>query len=282
MTPDVIRATSALSAEALSASSTGASLHTWFDLWEAFIQVLNRDSLFILCFVYPIGIMALDKVAKKQQWGDLAAPGSRFHTPYSIFNISYNIAMSIFSLAVTILTLDAMRRLPIMQNDCDLYNNDRVFDSAMWYFYLSKYVEFVDTIFLIVRGKDVSWLHYLHHIGAPINMGIIYWSRIEAGWIFSLLNGIIHTLMYGYYGVTSLGYRVPGLFKMTLTTLQIAQFLTGFTILYFYASVPCWAASAERMMAWWYTYLYVGTVLVLFVSFYVKTYIMKQVANKKK
>ena len=33
-----------------------------------------------------------------------------------------------------------------------------------------RYVEFADTIFLIVRGKPVSWLHYLHHIGAPINM----------------------------------------------------------------------------------------------------------------
>jgi len=266
-------------------STTGAlptTLHTKFELWEAFIQVLNRDVLFILCVVYPLGIAVLNTVAKNQEWGDLCKKSAAFGKAFKAFNLGYNVLMSLFSLAITLLTADAMRRMPIMQNDCERYNNDRIFDTAMWYFYLSKYVEFIDTIFLIVRGKDVSWLHYLHHIGAPINMGIIYWSRIEAGWIFSLLNGIIHTLMYGYYGVTSLGYRVPGLFKMTLTTLQIAQFLTGFTILYFYASVPCWAASAERMMAWWYTYLYVGTVLVLFVSFYVKTYIMKQVANKKK
>jgi len=266
-------------------STTGAlptTLHTKFELWEAFIQVLNRDVLFILCVVYPLGIAVLNGVAKNQEWGDLCKKSAAFGKAFKAFNLGYNVLMSLFSLAITLLTADAMRRMPIMQNDCERYNNDRIFDTAMWYFYLSKYVEFIDTIFLIVRGKDVSWLHYLHHIGAPINMGIIYWSRIEAGWIFSLLNGIIHTLMYGYYGVTSLGYRVPGLFKMTLTTLQIAQFLTGFTILYFYASVPCWAASAERMMAWWYTYLYVGTVLVLFVSFYVKTYIMKQVANKKK
>jgi len=266
-------------------STTGALptiLHTKFELWEAFIQVLNRDVLFILCVVYPLGIAVLNTVAKNQEWGDLCKKSAAFGKAFKAFNLGYNVLMSLFSLAITLLTADAMRRMPIMQNDCERYNNDRIFDTAMWYFYLSKYVEFIDTIFLIVRGKDVSWLHYLHHIGAPINMGIIYWSRIEAGWIFSLLNGIIHTLMYGYYGVTSLGYRVPGLFKMTLTTLQIAQFLTGFTILYFYASVPCWAASAERMMAWWYTYLYVGTVLVLFVSFYVKTYIMKQVANKKK
>lgn len=266
-------------------STTGAlptTLHTKFELWEAFIQVLNRDVLFILCVVYPLGIAVLNTVAKNQEWGDLCKKSAVFGKAFKAFNLGYNVLMSLFSLAITLLTADAMRRMPIMQNDCERYNNDRIFDTAMWYFYLSKYVEFIDTIFLIVRGKDVSWLHYLHHIGAPINMGIIYWSRIEAGWIFSLLNGIIHTLMYGYYGVTSLGYRVPGLFKMTLTTLQIAQFLTGFTILYFYASVPCWAASAERMMAWWYTYLYVGIVLVLFVSFYVKTYIMKQVANKKK
>jgi len=266
-------------------STTGAlptTLHTKFELWESFVQVLNRDVLFILCVVYPLGIAVLNTVAKNQEWGDLCKKSAAFGKAFKAFNLGYNVLMSLFSLAITLLTADAMRRMPIMQNDCERYNNDRIFDTAMWYFYLSKYVEFIDTIFLIVRGKDVSWLHYLHHIGAPINMGIIYWSRIEAGWIFSLLNGIIHTLMYGYYGVTSLGYRVPGLFKMTLTTLQIAQFLTGFTILYFYASVPCWAASAERMMAWWYTYLYVGIVLVLFVSFYVKTYIMKQVANKKK
>lgn len=279
MTTDAIH-TAAVNTAPLSAEGVSISLHTWFDLWEAFIQVLNRDSLFILCFVYPLGIVALDTVAKRRQWGDLAAPGSRLHTPYSIVNISYNIAMSIFSLVVTVLTLDAMRRLPIMLNDCELYNNDPVFNSAMWYFYLSKYVEFVDTIFLIVRGKDVSWLHYLHHIGAPINMGIIYWSRIEAGWIFSLLNGIIHTFMYAYFAAASMKVKVPKFFKMSLTTLQILQFLTGFTILYHYAFVPCWAASAERMAAWWYTYFYVGTVLVLFVSFYLQTYFLTQ--RKKK
>jgi hypothetical protein len=45
--------------------------------------------------------------------------------------------------------------------------------------------------------------------------------------MFALVNSGIHAMMYTYYTVAALGFRVPNIVKRTLTTLQITQFLVG-------------------------------------------------------
>jgi len=46
-------------------------------------------------------------------------------------------------------------------------------------------------------------------------------------WMFVLVNSGIHAMMYTYYTVSALGFRVPNAVKRTLTSLQITQFLVG-------------------------------------------------------
>jgi hypothetical protein len=57
----------------------------------------------------------------QNNWGDLAAKGTRLHLPHKYFNLTYNVVMSLFSLGVTVAVIDVLRRLPIMSNDCLLY-----------------------------------------------------------------------------------------------------------------------------------------------------------------
>ena len=194
------------------------------------------------------------------------------------FMLLYNVVMSAFSAYCFYVMYDTMGKYDVKTNDCRLFDRDPRYKAMGTLFYLSKYVEFLDTFFLVARAKRVSWLHYLHHIGAPIDMGLIMMTGTEVGWIFIFLNSIIHTMMYGYYALLLVGVRPPG--KVFITFAQIVQFFTGFYIIYDYKNVPCYGKSAANMVVWWYNYIYVGLVLFLFLIFFLREYVMG--ANKKK
>ena len=149
------------------------------------------------------------------------------------------------------------------------------------FFYWSKYVEFLDTVFLILRAKPVSWLHYIHHIGAPINMGLGAMYGNEMTWIFVLLNSFIHSIMYSYYGAALAGVRL-GFLRPVITSGQILQFITGFSMLWSYKNVPCFGSNPRHMVNWYFTWAYVGTVLFFFAWFFLKNYILKGKKKKSK
>ena len=91
-------------------------------------------------------------------------------------------------------------------------------------FYLSKALDFVDTMFMIIKGnwRQVSFLHVYHHVA----MFFIWWFAVKfcaggdgiAGPVF---NTFVHAVMYTYYLATSLGVTIPG--KRYLTQLQMTQ-----------------------------------------------------------
>jgi GNS1/SUR4 family len=202
--------------------------------------------------------------------------------------VLYNLVMSVFSAWSAFHVLYALTILPVKTNDCELWFNSEPqtkFETVSHYFYLSKYVEFADTLFLILNGRSVNWLHYLHHLGAPIDMGGLLRSHSESLWIFIGLNGTIHTLMYAYFGFSALGGRWQKLvspLRVVMTSMQIVQFLTGFTIVFAYRNIPCFAADGDRMAFYYFTYAYVLLVLGFFLVFFVKSYMPKKKSDKAK
>ncbi|KAF2247053.1 hypothetical protein BU26DRAFT_340690 [Trematosphaeria pertusa] len=96
-----------------------------------------------------------------------------------------------------------------------------------WWFYLSKFYEVLDTAIIIMKGKRSTTLQTYHHAGAMLCMwaGIRYMS--PPIWMFALVNSGIHAMMYTYYTVSALGFRVPQIVKRSLTSMQITQFVVG-------------------------------------------------------
>ncbi|KAF7716297.1 Uncharacterized protein PECH_005055 [Penicillium ucsense] len=96
-----------------------------------------------------------------------------------------------------------------------------------WWFYMSKFYEIVDTLIILARGKKSSTLQTYHHAGVIICgwATIIYESPLGAIGVF--LNSAIHTLMYMYFTIQTLGIPIPVSFKRNLTKLQLAQFFVG-------------------------------------------------------
>jgi len=145
-------------------------------------------------------------------------------------------------------------------------------------FYLSKVLDFADTVFMIVKGnwRQVSFLHVYHHA----TIFLIYWLNANAfydGDIFLtvVLNGAIHFIMYGYYLATSFNISVPMFIKKSITNAQLIQFCCmetqGAYILFFGCNSP-------RNIIIMYM-AYISTMLALFMNFKSKNYAGK---DKKK
>jgi len=151
-------------------------------------------------------------------------------------------------------------------------------------FYMSKYVEFLDTYFLILCGRPVSWLQFLHHCGAPLNFGLLYLTKSEGMWIIVCFNGFIHTIMYYYYACCILKWSFP-LPKPLITVMQLVQFASGGIGFGFYPYVQTagkwfWD-DGPRRFSWWVTYDYVGILIMLFSHFYVRNYVVPARIKRK-
>ena len=77
---------------------------------------------------------------------------------------------------------------------------------AVWLHYCNKYLEFFDTIFMVLRGRldQVSFLHVYHHttIVWAWYLGINLFIEGDS-YFGALLNSIIHVFMYSYYAMVS-------------------------------------------------------------------------------
>ncbi|VVC25764.1 ELO family [Cinara cedri] len=102
--------------------------------------------------------------------------------------------------------------------------------SICWWYYFSKFTEFMDTIFFVLRKKDrhISTLHVIHHGVMP--MSVWFGVKFTPGGhstFFGLLNTFVHIIMYAYYLLAAFGPQVQKYlwWKKYLTTLQMIQFL---------------------------------------------------------
>jgi len=154
----------------------------------------------------------------------------------------------------------------------DSPDSHRILSLGWWYFF-SKFVDFLDTIFFMARKKysHVSALHVIHHSTMP---WLSWWGpRFVGGGqsVFGVfLNSGIHTMMYFYYLCSALGpWMQPYLWwKKYLTTLQLVQFV----MVFFHSLQPiffdCDFPTAASLM-----YCGVGLqYFILFSAFYKKTY----------
>jgi len=101
---------------------------------------------------------------------------------------------------------------------------------VIWWFFISKFVDFMDTFFIIVKKKNnqLSFLHVCHHATTPIAVWMCaQWTPTGHVTFGPLINSFIHSVMYSYYFLSSMGPTIqPYLWwKKYLTSMQIGQFI---------------------------------------------------------
>lgn len=139
-------------------------------------------------------------------------------------------------------------------------------------FYISKYYELLDTVFVVLRKKELTFLHVYHHCIVILVCWYATQSEIIMGWITAFDNAFVHMFMYYYYAIQSFSRRNIW-WRKYLTSLQIVQFfldmVTSVGFPYFrFNGIPC-----KGTMNAWYVANFTGfSFFLLFMNFYKQQY----------
>jgi len=142
--------------------------------------------------------------------------------------------------------------------------------NAVYLFYLSKFWEYQDTWIMILRKNNhqVSFLHRYHHI----SITLVVWAYLNYcnggdEILSAFLNSLIHVFMYGHYLLST--YKIKSWWKPYLTQMQLLQFcfifIQGLTAL---SIDNCGFPDTFKVLQM----LYMITMLILFMNFYLKNY----------
>ena len=172
----------------------------------------------------------------------------------------------------------------ISETICD--PNRDMFREGPWIFWgyvfvWSKFIELFDTILMVAKGRKPDFLHWFHHVTVLLFTWYATFWAYSPGWFFLTINSLIHTFMYYYYAVATLGRR-PWWAKI-LTVGQIAQMFIGIAINgywgYLYSNGGNCSCVQPYLIMGSAIAMY-GVYLFLFLKFFVKKYSSPKTRSK--
>ncbi|CAB3405831.1 unnamed protein product [Caenorhabditis bovis] len=241
----------------------------------------NQVTAFWISIAYVVVIFSIKAVMANRKPFDLTGPLNLWNAALAIFSTLGSLATS-YGLLYEIYT----------RGFFESYIHIGSFYEGLsglftWLFVLSKVAEFGDTLFIVLRKKPLMFLHWYHHV---LTMNYAFMS-FEANlgfntWI-TWMNFSVHSIMYGYYMLRSMGIKVPAWIAKNITTMQILQFVITHFILFHVGYLASIGASVDSdPFYFWFCLLMEISYVVLFGNFYYHSYIKgggkKFVAEKKK
>lgn len=174
-----------------------------------------------------------------------------------------------------------MHCINVLPLDHPLKTSERMLS---YIYHLNKVLDLLDTVFFVLRKKQrqITFLHVFHHVFMCMTTHLIIRFYGHGGHITftSLLNTMVHTVMYVYYYASSQSQKVQESlwWKKYLTLAQLVQFLIMFLhSAYIYVQPNCQASRGVI-----YTVSAASLFMfVMFTQFYIKNYTRsKQVKSK--
>jgi len=210
-------------------------------------------------------------------------------TPYNLRGCLFfwNAFLAIFSILGTI------RMFPELYFSLMNYGfeyticSDSFYDghSGIWgaLFAISKVFEMIDTLFIVLRKSPLIFLHWYHHV---VTLWVCWYAvvtHLALGRWYAVMNYIVHSIMYSYYALKSLRFRVPRFVNVAITTCQIVQMLLGIYVTFtafilFNSGYRCHANNGCLLasLAMYFSFT------ALFAKFFAVTYLSKYKKISKK
>uniref|UniRef100_A0AC34QDJ1 Elongation of very long chain fatty acids protein n=1 Tax=Panagrolaimus sp. JU765 TaxID=591449 RepID=A0AC34QDJ1_9BILA len=251
------------------------------EFWNPFLAHRLFHKYWTLCFVivavYIATIYGLARFMKNRQPFTLKKP-----------LIVWNSCLALFSMIATYrLSQEASYVSKHANfNEAICYSMDPREPAAFWacLFALSKIAELFDTVFLVLRKRPLIFLHWYHHAVVLVYTWHSTTELTAAGRWFIFMNFAVHSVMYSYYALTSMGFKIPRLLAASVTALQTTQMLVGVYLSVSVASFkwnhpeqPC-QQSVQNLCICFFIY---GTFAYLFMQFFKNTYLSKSGKQKK-
>lgn len=210
-----------------------------------------------------------------------------FHFPKILF--AYNMALVALSayMFYEFLAAGWWNDFSLQCEECDYSVSEKTtrMMNVCWLFWLSKHIEFFDTYFFILKAKwdHISTLHVVHHT----LMAFTWWFGVKfspggAGSFHAMVNCLVHTIMYFYYGISALGpeYRKYLWWKKYLTTFQMCQFIV---VVVHMANIMIRFPTCKYPTPFKFIIVGYGVLFYyLFAGFFKKAYVQKPSSNNNK
>ncbi|XP_047515879.1 elongation of very long chain fatty acids protein AAEL008004-like isoform X1 [Pieris napi] len=197
--------------------------------------------------------------------------------------IAYNAIQVILCLYVFVTGIKVWYHYKLICEPTDFSESGLHAAKIVYCYFLLKVLDLFDTVFFVLRKKSnhVSFLHVYHHTGmVAIVWGCTTYYPGGHGTMVGLLNSFVHAVMYSYYLLTVADPSLKGSlwWKKYITQLQILQFLImvlhmGSIVFIPDCGYPRWISAVFLPQNLF--------MLILFVDFYIKTYIKKPKTETK-